>query len=78
MIALCKYKGEIPLWRRIVKILSSVPSSVWRDATLITDSVWPASAINDKISPNSETLIGVEGFKSIQIDEINDDTYLVY
>ena len=34
--------------------------------------------LSDKISPNSETLIGVEGFKSIQIDEINDDTYLVY
>ena len=43
-----------------------------------SNSIYEAFGINDKISPNSETLIGVEGFKSIQIDEINDDTYLVY
>ena len=43
-----------------------------------SNSIYEAFGKNDKISPNSETLIGVEGFKSIQIDEINDDTYLVY
>jgi hypothetical protein len=31
-----------------------------------------------KLVLNSETLIGLEGFKSIQVDEINEDTYLVY
>jgi penicillin-binding protein 1A len=43
-----------------------------------SNSIYEAFGKNDKISPNSETLIGTEGFKSIQIDEINDDTYLVY
>jgi len=42
------------------------------------NTIYEAFGKNDKISPYGETLIGSEGFKSIQVDEVNDDTYLVY
>ena len=43
-----------------------------------SNSIYEAFGKNDKIRTYGETLIGLEGFKSIQDDEINDDIYLVY
>ena len=43
-----------------------------------SNTIYEAFGKNDKISPYGETLIGSEGFKSIQVDEINNDIYLVY
>ena len=43
-----------------------------------SNTIYEAFGKNDKISPYGETLIGLEGFKSIQIDENNNDIYLVY
>ena len=42
------------------------------------NTIYEAFGKNDKISPYGETLIGLEGFKSIQVDEVNEDIYLVY
>ena len=43
-----------------------------------SNTIYEAFGKNDKISPYGETLIGSDGFKSIQVDEINNDIYLVY
>ena len=43
-----------------------------------SNTIYEAFGKSDKITPYGETLIGLEGFRSIQVDEINDDTYLVY
>jgi penicillin-binding protein 1A len=43
-----------------------------------SNTIYEAFGKSDKISPYGDTLIGLEGFKSIEVDEINEDTYLVY
>jgi penicillin-binding protein 1A len=47
--------------------------------TIMDDnSIYEAYGKNDKINSYNDTLIGLEGFKSIQINEENDNDYLVY
>ena len=47
--------------------------------TIMDDnSIYEAYGKNDKINSYNDTLIGLEGFKSIQIDEVYDNDYLVY
>ena len=43
-----------------------------------SNTIYEAFGKNDKINPYGKTLIGLEGFKSIQVNEINDDVYLLY
>jgi len=43
-----------------------------------SNTIYEAFGKSDKISPYGDTLIGLEGFKSIEVDEINEDTYLIY
>ena len=43
-----------------------------------SNTIYEAFGKSDKISSYGKTLIGLEGFRAIQVDEINDDTYLVY
>ncbi|MDA9591516.1 PBP1A family penicillin-binding protein [Pelagibacteraceae bacterium] len=42
------------------------------------NSIYEAYGNNDKLSLYGETLIGLEGFRSIQVDEVSDDIYLIY
>ena len=43
-----------------------------------SNTIYEAFGKSDKIGSYGDTLIGLEGFKSIQVDEINEDTYLIY
>jgi penicillin-binding protein 1A len=43
-----------------------------------SNTIYEAFGKNDKLNPNSETLIGSEGFVPIQVNEIDEDINLIY
>ena len=66
---------RVPEGIELIKIDSDTGKIITNNTN---NTIYEAFGKNGKISSYSETLIGLEGFKSIQVDEIDDDIYLIY